>query len=242
MSLKDQAQQLIARLDVLRERQRRQEDARALNHRRKEWGEMWSGLGRAVEQLEWMGLKSVALAEHSKQVALARSLIGRADAALAGGADNKGLTEGGGWAKLEKCTNKTAEVLGESVRAGWGQLARDVGPFRTPAEIEALLPLNRPGNREAAAAYRVSFVPYERLRRQDVPTSANDVLQLSTLAAELRQVMQKFNYDQLPDAVRLFFAAIDTGQGAPLNLLTAEVREWLDNEEQSINFVVKSIQ
>lgn len=241
MNLKDQAQHLVERIEVLRERQRRQADARALDHRRREWRDMWLGLGRTLEQLDWMGLKSVCLAEHGKQLALVRGLIGRADSALTSGADNEVLTEGGAWGKLEKCVNKTTEVLAESVRNGWGQLIRDAGPFRRPTEIEASLPLSRPGNRDAAALYRASFVPYDRLGRQAAPASADDVLLLRALAEELRVVMQRFNYDQLPDAVRAFFTAIDLGQGAPLNLLTAEVREWLDNEGQSANFVVKSI-
>lgn len=241
MSLKEQAQQLSERLEVLRERQRRQTDARALDHRRKDWREIWSGLAQRVEQLDWMGLKSAGLAEHGKQVALARSLISHACIALAGGADNKGLTEGGAWAKLEKCTNKTTEVMGKSVRAGWIQLVSEVGSFRTPVEVEASLPLSRPGNREAAFAYRASFARYERLKRQEAPTSVDDVELLRALADELKQVRQRFNYDELPDAVRAFFTAIDSGEGAPLKLLTPEVREWLDNEGQSINFVVKSI-
>lgn len=241
MSLKDQAQQLLERFEVLRERERRQADARALDHRRKEWSEMWSGLRRPVEQLDWMELKQVGLAEHGKQVALARSLIIRADTALAGGADNDGLTAEGAWAKLQKAVNKTAEVLGDSVRTGWVQLARDAGEFRAPLEIDATLPPSRPGNREAATAYRELFAQYERLRRQLAPASADDVVRLRALADQLRQVVQRFNFDQVPEAVRAFFAAVDSGQGAPLSLLTAGVREWLDKEDQTMKFVVKSL-
>jgi hypothetical protein len=241
MNLKDQAQGQMERLAALQERNRRQQDARALDHRRKEWREMWAPLQGAVERLEWMGLKQVALAGQAKQVALVRSLVVLARTALDAGGSNDALTENGAWAKLGKAVNKAAGLLGGSVQTGWAQLVCDAGEFRPPAAIEASLPLSRPGNREALLAYRDAYSPYHALARQQAPDSRDDVVRLRLLAGQLKQVTERFNFDQVPEPVRLFFAAIDSGQGAPLALLTAEVREWLDREGQTGNFIVKSI-
>jgi hypothetical protein len=240
MSLKNQAEGLAVRLAVLKERGRRQHDARALDHRRKEWRELWSGLEAAINQLDWMGLKQVGLEEHRSQVSTARGLILRAEEALSAGADNAALTEGGAWAKLQKAINKTVEVLKEAVGIGWKQLVRDAGEFRAPEAIETSLPMSRPGNRATMAAYREAYGAYSRLRRQQAPNGPEDVVRLRELAERLAETVSQFNFEQLPEAVRLFFAAIDSGQGAPLRLLTREVHEWLDEQEQLDKFVVKS--
>jgi hypothetical protein len=240
LSLADKALDLKARLLALQDWSRHKSDAQALAHRRSEWNEHRAMLKRISDQLEWIGLRHAALAESQAQVKIARTLIIQAQQTLENGGVNAELTQEDRWAKTLNATEKTVSLLGDFMKIGWKKHIDDLGNFPTPATIGATLPLSRPGNRAALDAYSTVFSQYQRLARQDGPVSRDDLATLQHLTARLRELGSSFNFAEVPEAVRQFFAAIASGKGAPLLLLTNEVRDWLVAEGQAGAFIVTS--
>ena len=238
MNLTNRALDIKGRLLALQDWSRRKSDAQALAHRRTEWSERKAALKRISDQLEWIGLRQAALAEHQAQVKMARTLMVQAQQILTDGGANAELTDNDHWAKTLNTTEKTAALLGGYVKIGWKKHIEDLGNFRTPAAIGATLPLSRPGNPAALDAYAVVYSQYLKLARLDGPTTREDVTNLQQLATRLSELGSSFNFAQVPVAVQLFFAAIDSGKGAPLSLLTNDVRDWLEAEKHSHNFIV----
>ena len=64
------------------------------------------------------------------------------------------------------------------------------------------------------------------------------MIALRRLAVRLQETAARFNFSEVPEAVSQFYMAISSGQGAPLALLTNEVREWLEAEGQAEVFMV----
>jgi hypothetical protein len=238
MSLENKALDIKARLHALQDWSRRKYDAQALSHRRTEWSERRATLKRISEQLAWISLWQAALTEQQAQVKIARNLIVKAQQILADGGANAELTHDEHWAKTLNATAKTVSLLSEFMKIGWKKQIDDLGTFRTPAAIGTTLPLSRPGNRAALDTYTTVFSQYQRLTRQDGPASSDDLGTLQHLTTRLRELASSFNFAEVPEAVRRFFAAIDSGKGAPLSLLTNEVRDWLEAEGQSDTFIV----
>jgi hypothetical protein len=240
MSLANRAVDIKARVLALQDWSRRKYDAQALAHRRTEWSDHRARLNRISVQLEWLDLGRAALAEHRAQVKTARALIVQAQQILEAGGENVELTHNDHWARTLNATEKTVALLDDFMRSGWKARIADLGSFRTPESIAATLPLSRPGNRAALDSYTTVFSQYQRLTRQVAPTASDDVGTLPHLAARLREISRGFNFAEVPEAVRQFFAAIDSGKGAPLSLLTNEVRDWLEAEGQASAFIVVS--
>jgi hypothetical protein len=240
MTMMNEALEIQARLQALQEWTRRKNDARALGHRRAEWTEQFKLLKKAVDQLEWIGNREQTLEQHQSQVKLVYNLLAQAKQVLTDGGSDEQLTHENQWAKTINATKSLVSRLTESVESGWKTFIADLGSFPAPATIRTTLPMSRPGNRQALAAYEITHAQYQRLTRAERPGTYEDVATIRKLTAHLRELAARFNFAEVPEAVSQFFAAISSGRGAPLALLTNEVRDWLVVEGQVDTFVVVS--
>lgn len=240
MTMIDKALNIQARLQALQEWSRRKKDAQALDHRRAEWAEQLKKLKKAVDQLDWIGTEEQALAQHQPQIILVRGLVAQAAQILVDGGTDERLTHDNQWAKTLAATEKLVSQLRAAVASGWKALVTDLGDFPLPAEIEATLPFSRPGNREAFSAYETAHEQYQRLARTERPGTWEEVAAIRHLTDRLREQAARFNFAEVPEAVGRFFAAIASGKGAPLSLLTDEVRDWLETEGQAEAFMIVS--
>jgi hypothetical protein len=240
MSMMDEALEIQVRLQALQEWARRKHDAQALDHRRAEWTEQFKLMKRAVDQLDWIGKRGQTLAQFQAQVKLVSGLIAQAAQVLADGGTDEQLTHENQWAKCISATKKLVTHLGEAVEAGWNTFVEDLGSFTPPATLRVTLPMSRPGNRQALSAYEMTYAQYQRLARAERPSTYEDVATIRKLVAHLQELASRFNFDEVPEAVSQFYVAISSGRGAPLALLTNEVRDWLEAEGQADAFVVVS--
>lgn len=104
-----------------------------------------------------------------------------------------------------------------------------------PAQREAKLILAIPGNKEAIERYKVlyqSFIKY----RSNIPKDAEEFKALRIISEQLAEI--KFEDKNIPDDVRKFFEATNTG--ASLELLTSEVIEWLRSNNFLNRYVVRA--
>jgi len=241
MNLTNKASDIKTRLLALQDWSRRKNDAQALAHRRSEWRARRDALKRICDQLEWIGQRKEALADLHGQVKLSRTLIASARQILTDGGDNAELTHDDHWAKTLSATEKTVSLLTDYMKNGWKKHIEVLGNFRSPTAIATTLPISRPGNRVALDEYSSVFFQYLKLTRLDGPNSREDVTTLKHLTTRLQSLGSNFNFSEVPTPVRQFYAAIDSGKGASLSLLTSEVRDWLEAEGQSGAFVVMGI-
>jgi hypothetical protein len=242
MSLMDHALDIKARLLALQQWSQRKYDAQALDTRKREWTDQLLELKKVVNQLDWMDVRQPGLAECKEQVGLARHLICQSQQVLSDGGGNDELTHAKEWEKTIKATEKAVTMLREFAKVTWKKSIDNFGSFRSRSAIEITLPLSRPGNRETIEEYATVYGNYQRMARQDGPLTCDDFIRVEQLALQLREIAERFNFAEVPEAVAKFFAAIDSGQGAPLSLLTNEVRDWLTAEGQSDSFIVLSRQ
>jgi hypothetical protein len=240
MTMMDTALDIQSRLQALQQWSRRKYDAQALDHRRAEWTEQFKLLKKAVDQLDWIGNREQTLAQCEAQVKLVRGLVARATQVLADGGTDEQLTDEDRWAKTISATKKLVTQLTEAAQSGWQTFVGDLGIFTPPGTLRVTLPMSRPGNRQALGAYEITYAQYQRLARAERPATYEDVATMRKLAAHLQELATHFNFAEVPAAVSEFFVAISSGRGAPLALLTNEVREWLEAEGQADTFVVVS--
>jgi len=240
MTMMVKAQDMQARLLALQEWSRRKYDAQALDQRRGEWIAQCKKLKKVVDQLDWIGVREHTLAECQSQVKLVRALVAKATEILEDGGADERLTQEDQWVKTLGATDKLVAQFTEFVVIGWNTLVADLGSFTPPATIRATLPFSRPGNREAFDEYSEIHGRFQRLARTEGPATLDEVIALRRLAVRLQEIAARFNFSEVPEAVSQFYMAISSGQGAPLALLTNEVREWLEAEGQAEVFMVVS--
>ncbi len=80
----------------------------------------------------------------------------------------------------------------------------------------------------------------DRLQRQKLPQTSEEFEYIEQLINQLRERWHCLSSDEVPETVLNFLkAAVDLG--APLDLLTPEVREWLDSHDISDSLRVRLI-
>lgn len=146
------------------------------------------------------------------------------------------LRQGTRWtglsSKLEALATKVSEVQANDWKTFFD------GNFfggLPPAQREAKLILAIPGNKEAIERYKMlyqSFIKY----RTNIPKDAEELKVIRATSEQLSEI--KFENKNIPDDVRKFFEATNTG--ASLDLLTNEVIEWLRSNNLLSRYVVRA--
>jgi hypothetical protein len=144
------------------------------------------------------------------------------------------LRQGTRWTSLTTKLDTLVDKTKVSQRADW-QRHFDQHFFGglPPAKRESTL-AKTPENELALKRYRElyqSFIQY----RTKLPTSAEAFQNLQLLSQQLAAI--KFQED-VPEAVRKFLEALSTGAG--LDLLTADVLAWLQENGLLANYVVRA--
>ena len=147
------------------------------------------------------------------------------EAFLRGGADLPG-----GQARDDESLTRVAQVLDVHVRkplkSHWDQYLR--GEVRSiPDVVIRLLARNSSlseQNADEIATLRRS------LAASPMPASHDALAQFQSGLAELNALFRELSLpDDIPDAVRQFLDGVTSMQGAPVALLTPEVRQWVDS-------------
>ena len=107
-----------------------------------------------------------------------------------------------------------------------------------PEQREQTILMTLPENLEALALYKGL---YKRLSqyRAAVPCTAEELKETQEASRRLSNIRFVENHD-VPSAVREFFNATSSGGGAPLELVTTEVVDWLRLNSMLNNFAVRA--
>lgn len=221
MTLVDRTSSLKVRCQHLETLGDKIEEARTLGARLGELRGASDGLSARRETIAMLKQAGIAVEERAKSATRARAALTRIRERFAEAQESGALTKGQDWNVLIRELPRVVDELGESALDGWKKHVDRLFAGETPASVErTLAPTD--ANKAAVQRYRQAYIRYAALRAK-TPSSDADIAQLAGVAEELRHV--KFDRD-VPDAVRKFLEALPTG--APLGLLTAEVREWIE--------------
>ncbi len=144
------------------------------------------------------------------------------------------LTRGQDWKQLLQELPATIRALEEGTTHAWKQYVERIFAGEAPAVIESRL-ARTDRNQDALRRYRQAYDGFSRSRAAP-PKGMDDVEAIRKAAENLASIAKDFDFD-VPDAVKRFLDALPQG-GAPLSLLTDEVRAWITGQGQTNRYRV----
>jgi DNA repair exonuclease SbcCD ATPase subunit len=142
------------------------------------------------------------------------------------------LTRGQDWKKLrDNCKHVQTQLATELPKA-WRRFVDNLHTGQSPEDLEAILAMTK-ANESALAKYRDLYHQLKNLRTQ-LPEDGEEISGVIKRAEKLKEVATKFDFD-VPEKVKIFLAAIAQG-GAPLNLLTDDVVQWLSENRSEKHY------
>jgi len=141
--------------------------------------------------------------------------------------DPLGITKGRDYSYLLKRVSKVAERLGATTQKSWAAVVE-----QHQGVDEAFLKKVEtfPGQAETVARVRELRDAYAEATAA-VPASEDSYKRFEACYAALQQELSKLDPDAFPDDVLRFFRKAQSAQGAPLDLFTDSVRQWLAEHE-----------
>lgn len=136
---------------------------------------------------------------------------------------NAELSGGSDWSALVKELPKVVQETKELCAGVWAAHVKAQIATEKPDALEASLAMTNE-NALCLQEYKKWFEEIRSSERR-LPDSQGDISNLDAMALALRQAYTKFDFS-VPDDVNRFLKAIGSG-GASLELLTADVRNWL---------------
>jgi hypothetical protein len=134
------------------------------------------------------------------------------------------LKKGQTWRLLLEELAAAADALPEAILGAWQRAREGLFAGDTPATLRGRLPRTAE-NDQALERYRILHQGLDAAFAA-TPADRATIEQVRRLAKQLEAAARDFNFD-VPDAVKAFLEAVQSAAGAPLDLLTLEVRDWL---------------
>jgi hypothetical protein len=136
------------------------------------------------------------------------------------------LTRGQDWTRFKERTETARSKAATTLNQAWRDFVTSAYSGDKPADLErSLAPTDL--NKERLSRYRAAHEELLRLANRR-PTGREDFDRVRDLARQLKELHQGFDFS-VPEAVKQFLQAIAKG-GADLDLLTDEVRDWLQQQ------------
>lgn len=227
---------LIDRIEALSERARGLE---ALDRRRAESAKlqqllakvrpMNDKLGTEIQQMRLLHDEGIHVAPDSTNAEAARKTLARLINRFNQNRTADSLTKGRDWKLLEDQTQTTARELTDALKAAWSQFIATAYTGESPSHLKRSLAITH-HNLDQLRAYEKTYTQLNGLARSR-PQERRDFEQARELARQLGEIFQRFDFN-VPEGVKRFLQAVADG-GADLDLLTEEVRGWLQQQGSS---------
>lgn len=207
------------------------EEAKKLGGRLAELRGVADKLPDRLKTIDMLTKAGVAVPSPASAVPQVRNAIAKIKARFAESREPEALTKGQDWKVVIRDLPKVVGELEDAAAEGWGAHAHQLFAGDSPLAIERTLAPTE-ANKAAIIKYRQAHERYVRLRGS-VPEGPEGVAELARVAEELKSA--KFDRN-VPASVRKFLEALPNG--APLTLLTAEVRDWIDEQGLAKGYLV----
>ncbi|MBU9642351.1 hypothetical protein [Burkholderia gladioli] len=234
-TLLEEARQMRAGLDKVRQANQLRHQLSAIQNRASEWSDRKQKRVQLLAKSGYLPLPPAAAAELGKADEASRALCDEARECLHG-ANIESLSENELWRRLLQQADKTNTAYAEAIRANWRALTQDLGTVETASALIAREP-ETPSNKTALAQYQALYTQYAALRNADMPPAAQSADALRECVERLREILATLT--PTPESVKQFFKAVEAG-GAALDLLTEEVLNWLKLYDDATRFVIRT--
>ena len=235
MKITDKVQAALIRLSKIRDARDGVDEAKALEGLRGQLLQLAAPIHLLASNTRLLSSQAVPLAPVT-EIGGVIETVKRLSMRFAEAPKSTTLKQGTQWSNLSKKLESVATKAGEIQANDWKTFfASNYFGGLPPAQREARL-APTPGNKDALDRYKMlyqSFIKY----RSNIPKEAGEFKSLRVISEQLAQI--KFQED-VPDGVRKFFEATNTG--ASLQLLTIDVIEWLRNYNLLNSYVVRAKQ
>lgn len=177
---------------------------------------------------------SVSIGEVPDALHRARSALKKIQSRFAQSRTAASLTRGQDWNQLLRELPATIRAFDALAMQAWKRYVDNIFVGEAPDVVETRLARTDP-NQEALRRYKQAYDGFSRAGLT-LPESMNDIEAVRQAAKNLAAIAADFDFD-VPDAVKKFLDALPQG-GAPLSLLTEEVRTWITTQGQTNRYRV----
>lgn len=185
-------------------------------------------LGDEVKQLRLLQDQGISMAPPEKAQA-ARKTLGRLQERFSKDRRAENLTRGRDWTLLKDQVRATCEQLASTLQTEWGHFVQSAYSGDTPSSLKGSL-AGTEQNLDNLARYSEVYAALNQYARSR-PSERGDFDRVRDFSRQLSEIYQDFDFD-VPEAVNRFLRAV-AGGGAELELLTSEVRDWLEQHSRS---------
>jgi hypothetical protein len=235
-SLLEQARQVRAGLKKVQVANQLRHQLQAIQIRSGEWDNIRRKRLQLLERTGYLATADAQSADMLRANEAARALCDRARDLLQQAQDVSILSEDALWTRLLQAAEKANSICEEAIRSTWRAYVSGLGSPDSPNALAARVPAT-PANEPVLNNYRLIHNKYAALARAEAPANAQSAADLRDYVAQLRDIISTLV--SAPEAVQKFFKAVE-GSGASLELLTAEVLEWLKQYDDATRFVIKT--
>lgn len=236
LSLPVRAKALRARLQRVNDLASKAEEARRLDELRSELARPVAKLGQRLSQRAVLvsaqipaSLPASVDAPRRRATALLEKFKEDPSAAT--------LNKGRNWTQLLADAEAATAAVETSTTTAWRAWVQNLFGGDKPSAIRGRL-APTPENTKALQSYERLYEQFRQSADAPPPDPAG-ALRLKELAQQLTQTAQTFDFNVQPE-VKAFLEAVQAG-GAPLSLLTDEVRRWLADRQATDDYCVRAI-
>lgn len=145
------------------------------------------------------------------------------------------LTRGRDWNKLTTSLDESCSNMEKNFKDSWREFVNSAYGGDKPEDLQGSL-AQTDANNNVLKQYKEQFKLLQELSRK-LTVEKSDFDNVRQIAKKLTDLNGLFDRD-VPDSVNKFLQAVASG-GAPLNLLTEEVRHWLQEQNSSDQYRIK---
>lgn len=234
MLMQDKAQEVIVRLNKIREAQEGVDEAKAIDQLRLELEKLASPIIQLASNATLLSSQGLKLSPVS-EVDSAIETVRKASDLFQDKPQSSILKQGSRWSALKNKLEVMTTKIGEAQANDWKVFFESnyFGGLQPTQRGAQLAPT--PENKKALDLYKElyqNFIKY----RSNIPKDVDEFKRLRDMSEKLAQI--EFQED-VPDDVSKFFQAMATG-GAGLELLTIEVFDWLRSNNSLKNYFVRA--
>ncbi|MGN7610939.1 hypothetical protein ACQZV8_02525 [Magnetococcales bacterium HHB-1] len=234
MILSNRIHTLLAQVEKFRQRNSRRDESKKLQSLRTEVKPLKENLDEEVQQIRLLLDREVSLDLQKKHAILARKQLDKLLQHFSENFKAENLTCGDDWPRFEQHVDATISDIRPICKSAWSQFVDTSYSGESPRDLKKTLP-HTECNLAQLKIYQSTYQELQRLRKTR-PTQRADFDKIGDLARQLREIGQQFERD-VPKEVDHFLRAVNAGN-ATLNLVTAEVMDWLQQQNKTDDFRV----
>jgi hypothetical protein len=227
---------LIARIEALTERasgldalDRRRAESAKLQQLLSKARPMNEKFGTEIQQMRLLCDEGLNMAPDIKSAEAARKTLARLINRFTENRIADSLTKGRDWRLLEDQAQKTCQELTDTLKAGWIRFIETAYTGESPNHLERSLAVTD-RNLDQLRLYKQTYSQLNGLKHSR-PQERGDFERVRELARQLGEIVLRFDLN-VSEGVKCFLQAVADG-GADLELLTEEVRGWLQQQGSS---------